>query len=252
MSDKIMKGVVLAGGLGTRLMPLTKVINKQLLPVYNKPLVYYPILTLRDAGIKEILIIAGPGQAGQLLDLLGSGKELGVDLTYDIQEEPKGIAHGLAIAEDFADNGEVALILGDNIFEDSLKKAVDNFKKQEKGAKIIIKQVPDPERFGVAKFNKKGDKIAKIIEKPKNPPTNWMVTGFYLYDNRVFDIIRGLNPSKRGEYEITDVNNFYVKEGTMTYQKVKGKWIDAGVFDSLLEANIFIAKKRDKLKQFKI
>jgi len=238
-----MKGIVLAGGFGTRLMPLTKVINKQLLPVYNKPLIYYPILTLKEAGLKEILIISGPGHAGQLLDLLGSGKELGVDLNYDIQEEPKGIAHGLAIAEDFADNGQVALILGDNIFEDNLKKAVDDFKEQAKGAKIIIKRVADPERFGVVKFNKKGDKIAKIIEKPKRPPSNWMVTGFYLYDNRVFDIIRGLKPSARGEYEITDLNNFYVKEGTMGYQKTRGVWIDAGTFDSLLEANIFISKR---------
>ncbi len=243
-----MKGVVLAGGFGTRLLPLTKVVNKQLLPVYNKPLVYYPILTLCEAGIKEILVISGPGHAGQLLDLLGSGKELGVDLSYDIQEEPKGIAHGLAIAEDFADDGGIALILGDNIFEDKLTKAVNDFKKQEKGAKIILKQVPDPERFGVAQFNKKGDKIAKIIEKPKRPPTNWMVTGFYMYDNRVFDIIRKLNPSTRGEYEITDVNNFYVKEGTMTYQKARGKWIDAGTFESLLEANIFIAKKFKKAR----
>jgi len=238
-----MKGIVLAGGFGTRLMPLTKVINKQLLPVYNKPLIYYPILTLKEAGIKDILIISGPGHAGQLLDLLGSGKELDVDLSYDIQEEPKGIAHGLAIAEDFADNEQVALILGDNIFEDNLKKAVDDFEKQAKGAKIIIKQVADPERFGVVKFNKKGDKIAKIIEKPKRPPSNWMVTGFYLYDNRVFSIIKKLNPSARGEYEITDLNNFYVREGTMSYQKAKGKWIDAGTFDSLLEANIFIAKR---------
>ena len=211
-----MKGVVLAGGKGTRLMPLTKVVNKNILPIYNKPLIYYPVLTL---------------------------KELGVDLSYDIQENPKGIAHGLAIAEDFADNGQTALILGDNIFEDSLKKAVDDFKKQSKGAKIIIKQVPDPDRFGVVKFNKKGDKIAKIIEKPKRPPTNWMVTGFYLYDNRVFDIIRKLNPSARGEYEITDLINFYIKEGTMTYQKAKGRWVDAGTFDSLLEANVFVAKK---------
>jgi len=238
-----MKGIVLAGGFGTRLMPLTKVINKQLLPVYNKPLIYYPILTLKEAGLKEILIISGPGHAGQLLDLLGSGKELGVDLNYDIQEEPKGIAHGLAIAEDFADNGQVALILGDNIFEDNLKKAVDDFKEQAKGAKIIIKRVADPERFGVVKFNKKGDKIAKIIEKPKRPPSNWMVTGFYLYDNRVFDIIRGLKPSARGEYEITDLNNFYVKEGTMGYQKTREVWIDAGTFDSLLEANIFVSKR---------
>lgn len=247
-----MKGIVLAGGYGTRLMPLTKVINKQLLPVYNKPLIYYPILTLKEAGLKEILVISGPGHAGQLLDLLGSGKQLGVDLNYDIQEEPKGIAHGLAIAEDFADHEGIALILGDNIFEDSLKKAVDDFEKQEKGAKVIIKQVSDPERFGVVKFNKKGDKIAKIIEKPKRPPTNWIVTGFYLYDRRVFNIIRKLNPSARGEYEITDLNNFYVREGTMTYQKTKGHWIDAGVFGSLLEANVFMAKKGDKLKQFQL
>lgn len=243
-----MKGIVLAGGSGTRLAPLTKVINKQILPVYNKPLIYYPILTLRDAGINEILIISGPGHAGQLLDLLGSGKQLGVDLVYDIQEEPKGIAHGLAIAEDFADNELVALILGDNIFEDDLKRAIMDFKKQKKGAKIVIKKVSDPERFGVAKFNKKGDKIVKIIEKPKRPPTNWMVTGFYMYDQRVFDIIRTLNPSARGEYEVTDLNNFYVQEGTMTFQKAKGRWIDAGTFDSLLEANIFIAKKEKKLK----
>lgn len=175
------------------------------------------------------------------MDLLGSGKHLGVNLSYDIQEEPKGIAHGLAVAEDFADNGKVALILGDNIFEDSLAKAVQDFQKQEKGAKIIIKEVPNPERFGVMKF--KGDKIIACFEKPKNPPSNWIQTGFYLYDNRVFDMIRKLKPSARGEYEILDLNNLYLKEGTLTYQKIKGKWLDAGTFDSLLEANIFIAKK---------
>jgi len=238
-----MKGIVLAGGLGTRLMPLTKVINKQLLPVYNKPLIYYPILTLKEAGIKDILIISGPGHAGQLLDLLRNGKELGVDLVYDIQEQPKGLAHGLAMAEDFADDDGIAMILGDNIFEDSLKKAVDDFKKQGKGGKVILKQVPDPERSGVAQFNKKGDKIIKTIEKPKNLPSNWICTGFYLYDNRVFDVIKTLKPSKRGEYEITDLHNFYIKEGTMTYYKLKGRWIDAGTFDSLLEANIFVAKR---------
>lgn len=238
-----MKGVILAGGKGSRLLPLTKVINKSILPVYNKPLIYYPILTLKNAGIKDILIISGPGHAGQMLDLLGSGKELAVDLNYDIQEEPRGIAHGFAIAEDFADNEKIAFILGDNIFEDNLSKAVKDFEKQEKGAKIIIKQVPDPERSGVVKFNKKGDKIAKIIEKPKQPPTNWIQTGFYLYDQRVFDIIRKLKPSARGEYEVTDLNNFYVQEGTMTFQKIKGRWIDAGTFSSLLEANVFMAKK---------
>ena len=238
-----MKGIILAGGKGTRLMPLTKVINKNLLNVYNKPLIYYPILTLKEAGIREILIISGPGHAGQFLDLLGSGKDLGVDLSYDVQEEPKGIAHGLAIAEDFSDNGQVALLLGDNLFEDNLKKAVDDFKKQSKGAKIAIKQVPDPHRFGVVKFNKK-EQVIGIIEKPKRPPTNWMVTGFYMYDKRVFDFIRKLKPSARGEYEITDLNNMYIKEGNLPYQKVKGKWLDAGTFDSLLEANIFIEKKQ--------
>lgn len=240
-----MKGVVLAGGLGTRLMPLTKVINKSILPVYNKPLIYYPILTLRDAGIKEILIISGPGHAGQLLDLLSCGRELGVDLSYDIQPEPKGIAHGFAVAEDFADNQKTAFILGDNIFEDCLKKAVKDFENQEKGAKIVIKEVLDPKRFGVAKFNSER-RITKIIEKPKTPPTNWAVTGFYLYDNRVFDVIRELHPSSRGEYEITDVNNFYIKEKTLSYHKISGKWLDAGTFDSLLEANLFAYKKAKK------
>ena len=245
-----MKGVVLAGGHGTRLNPLTKVVNKQLLSVYDKPLVYYPILTLRDAGVKKILIISGPGHAGQLLDQLKNGKELGVDLVYDIQEEPKGLAHGLAMAEDFADDEGITMILGDNIFGDSLKKAVSDFKKQGKGGKITIEQVSDPERFGVVKFNKKGDKIAKVIEKPKNPPTNWMVPGFYMFDKRVFNVFKTIKPSKRGEYEITSLINFYVKENTMTYYKVRGEWIDAGTFDSLLKANNFIAKKQDKLKQF--
>jgi len=237
-----MKGVVLAGGKGTRLYPLTKVINKNILPVYNKPLIYYPILTLREAGIKEILIISGPGHAGQFLDLLGSGKELSIDLSYDIQEEAKGIAHGLAVAEDFADNGPIALILGDNIYEDNLKNAVDDFKKQNKGAKIILKEVSNPKRFGVAEF--KGDRIVGIIEKPEKPKSNWIVTGFYLYDNRVFDIIRKLKPSTRGEYEITDLNNYYLKEGTLSHYKARGEWIDAGTFDSLLQANNFVAKQQ--------
>ncbi len=236
-----MKGVVLAGGKGTRLYPLTKVVNKNILAVYDKPLAYYPIITLRDAGIKDILIISGPGHAGQFLDLLGSGKELGVDLAYDIQEEPKGIAHGLSLAKDFADDGPISLILGDNIYEENLKPAVDDFKKQEKGAKIILKQVSDPERFGVADFE--DNKVKNIEEKPKNPKTNWIVTGFYLFDNRVFDVIKELKPSGRGEYEITDVNNWYIKEQTLTYYKTRGKWIDAGTFDSLLEANNFIANK---------
>jgi len=248
-----MKGAVLAGGQGTRLMPLTKVINKNILAVYDKPLIFYPIFTLRDAGIEEILIISGRGHAGQYLDLMSDGKELGVKLTYVIQEEPKGLAHGLSMAEDFADNGPIALILGDNIFEENLKPAVDDFKKQlkkeGKGAKIILKQVPDPERFGVAEFQDSpdGEKIISITEKPKKPKSNWIVTGFYMYDARAFDFIRTLKPSGRGEYEITDLNNCYLKEGGLTYYKTKGEWIDAGTFDSLLKANVFIAKKQGKI-----
>lgn len=241
-----MKGVILSGGKGTRLYPLTKVINKNILPVYDKPLIYYPIITLRDAGIKEILIISGPGHAGQFLDLLGSGKELGVDLTYDIQEEAKGIAHALAIAEDFADENPIAVILGDNIFEENLKKAIDDFKKQKKGGKIVLKQVQDPERFGVIEFD--GDRMVGIEEKPKKPKSNWINTGFYIYDNRVFDIIRTLKPSPRGEYEVVDVSNWYLKEGTLTYHKTKGEWIDAGTFDSLLRANNLIAGKAKSSK----
>jgi glucose-1-phosphate thymidylyltransferase len=240
-----MKGVVLGGGTGSRLMPLTKVINKNILAVYDKPLIYYPIMTMRDAGIEEILLISGRGHAGQYLDLLSNGKELGVKLTYVIQEEPKGIAHALSIAEDFADNGSIAMILGDNIYEESLKQAVDNFKKQEKGAKIIIKQVSDPQRFGVVEFD--GDKVVDIQEKPQFPKSDWISTGFYMYDKRCFDFIRTLRPSGRGEFEITDLNNCYIKDGTLTYYKTTGEWIDAGTFDSLLKANIFIAKKKGKL-----
>jgi len=240
-----MKGIILGGGTGSRLMPLTKIINKNVLAIYDKPLIYYPICTLRDAGIKEILLVSGRGHAGQYLDLLSSGRELGVKLTYEIQEEPKGIAQALGIAEDFADNGPVAMILGDNIYEESLKSAVDDFLKQEKGAKIVLKQVPDPQRFGVAEFD--GDKLIDIQEKPQFPKTDWIVTGFYMYDKRCFDFIRTLRPSSRGELEITDLNNCYLREGTLTYYKTTGEWIDAGTFDSLLKANIFIAKKQGKL-----
>jgi glucose-1-phosphate thymidylyltransferase len=240
-----MKGVVLGGGTGSRLMPLTKVINKNILAVYDKPLIYYPIMTMRDAGIEEILLISGRGHAGQYLDLLSNGKELGVKLTYVIQEEPKGLAQALGIAEDFADNGPIAMILGDNIYEESLKRAVDDFKKQEKGAKVILKEVPDPQRFGVVEFD--GDKVIDIQEKPQFPKSNWIVSGFYMYDKRCFDFIKNLRPSSRGELEITDLNNCYLREGTLTYYKTTGEWIDAGTFDSLLKANLFIAKKKGKL-----
>lgn len=239
-----MKGIVLAGGSGTRLRPMTRVTNKQLLHVYDRPLVYFPILALREAGITDILVISGPGHAGQLLDLLGSGKDLGLDLSFDIQEEPKGLAHGLLVAEKFARGDKVAMILGDNIFGDNLASAVKDFKKQKKGAKIALKHVPDPERFGVVRFDKNEKKILEVVEKPKKkPPSNWMVTGFYLYDERVFDFAKSLELSNRGEYEITDLNNIYIKEGTMSFQRLNGVWIDAGTIDSLLRANLFIAQQ---------
>lgn len=247
MNNEI-KGVVTAAGRGTRLLPMSKVVNKNLLLVYDKPLIYYPILALKDAGVTNILVICSPNDAGQVFTLLGSGKELGVHLTYDFQEEPKGLAHCLAVAEDFADNGKVVFMLGDNVFDDrkSLKRAVDQFRKQEKGAKIVLTQVDDPERFGVPRFSKDKKTITAIIEKPKKSWTNWIIPGFYLLDERVFDFIRQLKPSVRGEYEITDVLNYYAKEGTLTYQKNRGKWIDAGTFDALLDASIFIARKYKK------
>lgn len=235
-----MKGVIIAGGRGTRLLPVTRVVNKSLLPVYDKPLIYYPILKLKEAGIKNILLISGRENAGQFLDLMGSGKELGVNLSYEVQEEPGGIAQALGLAEDFADYEKIVAILGDNIFEDSLKEAMEDFKKQPKGAKIFLKEVTDPHRFGVPEID--GEKILNIIEKPEKPPTNYAVTGIYMYDSKVWDVIKNLKPSPRGELEITDVNNFYVKEGTMSYKILNGEWIDAGTFDSLLRANILMAK----------
>jgi len=238
-----MKGIIIAGGKGTRLLPVTRVVNKSLLPVYDKPLIYYPIIKLRDAGIRNILLISGRDNAGQFLDLMGSGKELGVKLAYEVQEEPGGIAQALGLAEDFADNEKITAILGDNIFEHSLKEAVEEFKEQPKGAKVFLKKVSDPCRFGVPEIN--DDKIVNILEKPKNPPTNYAVCGIYMYDPQVWDIIRNLKPSGRGELEITDVNNYYIKKEEMQYEILNGEWIDAGTFDSLLQANILMAKKAE-------
>lgn len=239
-----MKGVIIAGGRGTRLMPCTKVVNKSLLPIYDKPLIYYPIIKLRDAGITNILITSGSEHAGQFLDLLGSGKDLGVKLSYEVQEEPGGIAQALGLAEDFADNDKITAILGDNIFEHNLKNAVETFKNQKKGARIFLKEVIDPERFGVPEIE--GDRIVNIIEKPKEPPTNYAVSGIYMYDSQVWSVIKNLKPSNRGELEITDVNNFYVQQGSMTYEILQGEWIDAGTFDSLLRANMLMAGKAAK------
>lgn len=240
----MIKGVILAGGKGTRLWPVTKVVGKHFLPVGDKTIIHYPILTLKKAGIKDILIVCGQEHTDQYVKLLGSGAEFGVNLYYTIQVDPLGIAHGLGLARSFAEGHPVALILGDNIFGDDLSGAVKKFSKKEKGSLVVLKQVPDPKRFGVAKFDKKGG-IVKVIEKPKNPPSNWAVTGFYLYDNRVFDVIKNLKPSARGEYEITDVNNFYINEGTMDHIKAKKFWVDAGTFESLHLANLLVRKKKN-------
>ena len=243
-----MKGVIIAGGTGSRLFPLTKVVNKNILAVYDKPLIYYPILTLKDAGINQILIISGRGHAGQYLDLLGSGQELGVRLAYEIQEEPGGIAQAIGLAESFCEGDRFMSLLGDNIIGDRLGHAVKTFEEQGKGAKVLLKYVDDPERFGVARIEE--DRIVEIIEKPEEPPSNLIVTGIYMYDDRAFDFIRSLDPSPRGELEVTDLNNCYVKEGTMTYNELNGEWIDAGTFDSMLYANNFVADNLDKLPQF--
>jgi glucose-1-phosphate thymidylyltransferase len=238
------KGVILAGGLGSRLYPLTAVTNKHLLPVWNKPMIYYPIQTLVDAGITDIMVVTGGNNAGDFLKLLGNGKELGLrHIEYAYQKGEGGIADALRLAEDFADNNKIVVALGDNIIEKSIKKSVNKFIKQEKGARILIKEVPDPQRFGVVEFDKKKTKIIKIIEKPKKPMTRYAVTGFYMYDSRVFDVVKKLKPSKRGELEITDVNNAYIKEGLMEYDILAGFWTDSGTFDSLLRANNLVARK---------
>jgi glucose-1-phosphate thymidylyltransferase len=236
-----MKGVVLAGGTGSRLNPLTRVTNKHLLPVYDKPMVYYPIQTLVNAGIKEILLVTGGKNAGDFLRLLGNGKDFGLKhLNYTYQEGEGGIAEALGLAEDFADGDAICVILGDNIIESNICNAVENFKKQQHGAKILLKEVPDAERFGVAEL--RGNHVISIEEKPHVPKSNHAVIGIYLYDPTVFEKIHRLKPSGRGELEITDVNNFYVQEGSLTYEKLNGWWTDAGTFESLLRANNLVAK----------
>ena len=240
-----MKGVILAGGLGKRLFPLTKVTNKHLLNIYSKPMVYYPIQTLVDAGIKDILLITGGDHAGEFLRLLGNGHHFGLKhINYTYQEGEGGIAAALKLAEHFADGEKIVVILGDNILEKGIKKYVDNFREQAHGARILIKEVEDPWRFGVVKI-KKG-KIISIKEKPKKPKSNYIVTGVYMYDSCVFDIIKTLKPSKRGELEITDVNNAYVQREELHYDVLKGWWTDSGSFDSLLRANNLVARKERK------
>ncbi|MFA4917031.1 MAG: sugar phosphate nucleotidyltransferase [Syntrophales bacterium] len=235
-----MKGVVLAGGLGSRLYPLTKVTNKHLLPVYNAPMIYYPIRTLVNAGINEILIVTGGNNAGDFLRLLGNGKDFGLaHLNYTYQEGEGGIAAALSLAEFFADNGKVVVILGDNIIEGNIRNAVESFKRQKGGTRIMLKGVPDPQRFGVPVFD--GDRITCIVEKPSHPASNYAVTGIYMYDTRVFEFIKKLKPSERGELEITDVNNFYINEGEMEWDILDGWWTDAGTFQSLQSAGNMVA-----------
>lgn len=236
-----MKGIVLAGGTGSRLNPLTKVTNKHLLPVYDKPMVYYPIQTLVNAGIQEILLVTGGKNAGDFLRLLGNGRDFGLKhLNYTYQEGEGGIAEALGLAEDFADGNPVCVVLGDNIIEMNICTAVEAFQQQQCGAKILLKEVTDAERFGVAEI--RGKYVVGIEEKPKSPKSDYAVIGVYLYDTTVFEKIRRLQPSGRGELEITDVNNFYVQEGTLTYETLEGWWTDAGTFESLLRANNLVAK----------
>ena len=237
-----MKGVVLAGGLGTRLQPLTLVTNKHLMPIYDRPMIYFPIQCLLDAGIDEIIIVTGGEHAGDFLKLLKNGKQLGVKhLEYTYQDGEGGIAEALKLAEEFADGGKVCVILGDNIIQGNIRKAAGDFFTQKSGAKLLLKAVDDPQRFGVGRFE--GDKLVEIIEKPADPPSNLAVTGIYFYDNDVFEICRTLRPSDRGELEITDVNNAYLARGDLTYELLDGWWTDAGTFESLHRASCLVADR---------
>ncbi len=241
-----MKGVVLAGGTGSRLAPLTKITNKHLLPIYDKPMIFYPIQTLVDAGIRDIMIVTGGRNAGDFLRLLGNGKQFGLaHLNYAYQEGEGGIAEALGLAEHFADNHKLCVILGDNIIEGAIRGAVDEFRAQHVGARILLKEVQDAERFGVAEID--GDRIVRIEEKPARPKSTYAVTGIYMYDATVFEKIRTLVPSQRGELEITDVNNAYIREGTMTFSYLQGWWTDAGTFESLLRAGNLVARSRQKV-----
>lgn len=238
-----MKGIVLAGGLGTRLYPLTKITNKHLLPIYDKPMIYYPIQTLVNAGIKEIMIVTGGNNAGDFLKLLGNGSDFGLKhLNFTYQAREGGIAEAVGLCEYFAEGRKVAIMLGDNILEKGIKKAVARFKKQKEGAMIFLKKVKNPREYGVAEIV--GKKVMNIVEKPKNPKSDLAVIGLYMYDNRVFDIVKTLKPSRRGELEITDVNNAYIKEGLMTCETLRGGWADAGEsIDAYNETINFVRRK---------
>lgn len=237
-----MKGVILAGGKGTRLFPLTKVINKHLLPVGKEPMIFNPIKKLVEAEIKEILIVTSTEHMGDIVNALGSGKEFGCEFTYKVQEESRGIADALRLAESFANKEKIIVILGDNVTTASIKPYINSFKKQEKGARVLLKEVSDPTRFGIAAIDEQ--QIIKIEEKPNRPKSNYAVIGYYMYDQKVFNIIRKLKASPRGEYEITDVNNEYIKLGELKYDILEGDWTDTGTFESLNYANkLFLSKE---------
>jgi glucose-1-phosphate thymidylyltransferase len=238
-----LKGVILAGGLGSRLRPLTKVTNKHLLPVYDRPMIYYPIETLCHAGIRDIMIVTGGSSAGDFLRLLGNGADFGLkDIAYTYQDGEGGIADALKLCEHFAEGGRILVVLGDNLVQDDISPYVRKFKNQKSGARLLLKEVPDPQRFGVAQLD--GNRIVNIEEKPDRPKSSYAVTGIYMYDRRVFDFIRDLTPSARGELEITDVNNRYIAEGDMHFDVLQGWWTDAGQFESLYNAAALIAKER--------
>lgn len=234
-----MKGIILAGGAGTRLRPLTKITSKQLLPVYNKPMVFYPLQTLIQAGIKDILIIVAPQNSGDFLNLLGSGEKFGCDFNYEVQEKPEGIAQAFIIGERFIHGDDVTLILGDNLFEDDFSEDIKSFKS---GARIFAKEVPDPERFGVIEFDE-NNRALSIEEKPINPKSNYAATGLYVYDKTVVDKVKTLAPSDRGELEITDINRLYLEEKSLDVGFVSGKWLDCGTFESLFEATVMMKEK---------
>jgi len=236
-----MKGVVLAGGLGSRLSPLTKITNKHLLPVYNRPMIYYPIQTLINAGIDDIMIVTGGNSAGDFLRLLENGREFGLKhLNYTYQQGEGGIADALGLVEHFAEGGPICVVLGDNIIETNIRGACEDYRKQGKGAKILLKKVHDPQRFGVPELD--GGRVLRIEEKPKEPKSDYAVIGIYFYDSTVFDVIKTLVPSARGELEITDVNNYYIDRGEMTWNELDGWWTDAGTFESLLYASNLVAE----------
>ncbi len=242
-----MKGIILAGGKGTRLNPLTKVTNKHLLPVGKEPMLFHPIRQLISAGLKQILVVTSTEHMGDIVKVLGSGKDFGCEFTFKVQEEAKGIAHALSLTEGFADNDKIVVFLGDNIFEYSIKHYVKNFENQKEGARVLLKKVSDPDRYGIAAMDE--EHILEIEEKPSSPKTDYAVVGVYMYDPEVFDILENIRPSDRDEYEITSVNNEYIKKGKLEYDIVRGEWMDTGTFESYLEANKILYQLDNKIKE---